>query len=240
MAWTKTERREKRGSNWFAWCVCTCGKEGWVVLLGGEPKSKSCNRCAVRENVRTHGMSGTPTYQSWFDAIRRCTDKRRSDFPLYGGRGIRVAPRWMRFENFFADMGIRPEGMTLDRIDNDGDYEPGNCRWATASEQARNTRISRHFMYGGQRLHVVAWSKKTNIPVNTILTRIDALGWDVDKALTEPVLAKGKRKSNNIWITHAGRTMLLTDWARETGIGYQTLRYRYVVACWPVERALVP
>lgn len=84
--------------------------------------------------------SRTPTYRSWAGMINRCTNPRQPNFERYGGRGITVCDRWRSFENFLADMGERPEGTTIDRKDNDGNYEPGNCRWATDIEQQANTR----------------------------------------------------------------------------------------------------
>lgn len=88
-----------------------------------------------------HGMARTPEYAAWHAMTQRCTDPRNPRYHAYGGRGIRICRRWMKFENFFADMGARPQGMTLERKNNDGDYTPSNCIWASYSVQNRNRRI---------------------------------------------------------------------------------------------------
>lgn len=128
-------------------CVCDCG--GTKVVAGSSLKSgctKSCG-CLNSETARkartSHGMFGAPEYNSWAAMIQRCTNEKEKRFADYGGRGIKVCARWLEsFENFYADMGERPEGMTLDRKENDGNYEPSNCRWATKLEQSSiNGRI---------------------------------------------------------------------------------------------------
>jgi hypothetical protein len=92
--------------------------------------------------LQDHGMHKTPTYRSWADMLNRCENPRHKSYKDYGGRGIKVCNRWTWFLNFLNDMGIKPEGKSLDRIDNDGNYEPSNCRWATPKEQSHNRRNS--------------------------------------------------------------------------------------------------
>jgi hypothetical protein len=113
-----------------------------------------------------HGMSQdgeyAQTYSSWRHMLRRCNNKRSIKYSDYGGRGIRVCDRWQGhhgFENFLVDMGKRPENMTLDRKDNNGNYEPGNCRWATREEQANNTRRNRYIEFRGEYKTLSEWAR---------------------------------------------------------------------------------
>jgi hypothetical protein len=124
---------------------CDCGTEKSVPFKNLGRGTNSCG-CLFTERLiarnTTHGHAGTGIYMSWSDMVGRCTRPTHKRWADYGGRGITVCERWREFKNFLADVGERPEGMTLDRIDNDRGYEPGNVRWADYSTQARNRRSS--------------------------------------------------------------------------------------------------
>lgn len=142
------ERRDT-GSQRKILCRCECGTETWVALsniVNGNTKSCGCyRRERTSEEKKTHGKTLTPTYVSWSHMIQRCTDPNHKYYSNYGGRGITIDPRWLTFENFYEDMGERPQGTSLDRENNDLGYFKDNCRWATRTEQANNRRPRRDY-----------------------------------------------------------------------------------------------
>lgn len=148
--WTVKQRAPNRNGKACWLCICACGKEKEVVgtsLTHGI--SKSC-RCVgtkiVNDFNRTHGMSKSPEHISWLGMKARCLNPKNPAYKNYGGRGITVDPSWVKsFENFFRDMGPCPENREIDRIDNDGNYEKSNCRWATLEQQAQNKRQPKRF-----------------------------------------------------------------------------------------------
>lgn len=135
----------------------------------------------------------TPGYTAWRDMIQRCKNPKLSNYHLYGGQGIKVCDKWLKFDNFLEDMGEKPSGMTLDRTNNDGNYEPGNCRWATPKEQSRNRRINKYIEWNGKRLVAIDWQQETGINNITISTRLKR-GWPVEQALTMPPFKPGDRR----------------------------------------------
>lgn len=168
-------------------CYCNpsfggCGNYSFVnsnALRVGATKSCGCfHRESSAARHTTHGFSRIgermPEYRSWESMLRRCCNPRDTFFSRYGARGISVCERWREsFENFIADMGRKPTTRhSLDRINNDGNYEPSNCRWATPKEQARNRRSSKIISVDGVSMTLVEWSERTGINPMTIAKRL--------------------------------------------------------------------
>lgn len=159
-------------------CRCDCGNTGIVAgqsLRTGASQSCGCRQreCPELQN-RTHGLSGTIEYTIWQGIKARCYNPAEPAYRNYGGRGITMCDRWRNsFENFLADMGLRPSLQhSIDRIDCNIGYSPDNCRWATAVEQANNTRKNRFVAHDGQNLTIAQWSRITGIQYHTLGVRV--------------------------------------------------------------------
>lgn len=172
-------------------CLCDCGNycqiEGTKLTQG---KTKSCG-CLSRERASignsTHGFSTHYLWSTYYHLLTRCYNPKDKSYDRYGARGITVCDRWREsFANFIADMGERPDGCSIDRIDNDGPYSPENCRWATISEQNSNTRQNHYLTYGGETMTIAQWGLRLGMSRQTIYSRL-RYGWSVERILTEPV-----------------------------------------------------
>lgn len=175
-------------------CKCDCGNEKIVLsdnLCRGVTKSCGCwnKEQKVRLNT-THGMSQMPIHSLWLKMIDRCLNPNNKAFNNYGGRGISVCERWLKFENFFEDMGNRPEGKSLERIDNQKGYSKENCCWATDTEQARNKRNNHLIEYMGHKKSIAEWAEILNIKYHTLFNRLCVYGFSIEIAMTMPVRGK--------------------------------------------------
>lgn len=171
-------------------CLCDCGSV--VIVAIRDMRSGNTRSCGcLRTELRTkHGFCGTPEYHIWADIVQRCENPKSPEFPNYGGRGIKICERWRQScGEFVADVGRRPTpNHSIDRFpNNDGNYEPGNCRWALIGEQNLNTRHCRIITYNGLSLPIREWERRLNMKLNTLNARINKLKWDVAKAITQPV-----------------------------------------------------
>lgn len=165
------------GTKLAAWrCRCDCGVE--KTMLGSTLRTGASGSCGCRNSngpPPKHGKTHTSIYNTWCAMLQRCRNKNSTAYHNYGGRGIKVCERWLTFENFLADMGERPSpGHTVDRKDNDGNYEPGNCHWATWREQANNTRRNRRFETPVGILSIFEIAKVARVGYQAIQLRIRA------------------------------------------------------------------
>jgi hypothetical protein len=166
-------------------CICDCGQEAIARasrLRNGEKRSCGCL-------ILKHGIcvGGFPRwYHIYLGMVSRCVNQKDRGFALYGGRGIRVCDRWLKSPaDFLADMGEPPDGLSIDRVDNDGPYSPENCRWATRVEQQNNRRCNRNITHQGKTQSLSEWAREIGLTNATLTKRLQS--WSVDRALTAPV-----------------------------------------------------
>ena len=210
-------------------CLCECGNMTTVARGDLRKSYGGTNSCGCGRKSQGGGH-GALEYTNWKEMKRRCYNPRYKEYHLYGGRGITICDRWRTsFVNFLADMGKRPfPEASIDRINNNGNYEPDNCRWATKLEQGQNTRKARMITYNGETLCLREWARRIGITHRTLSVRLKR-GWPLEKALTI-----GSTATSSM-LTHDGETLCVAEWARKTGIKEVTLRWR-VAQGWPEDR----
>lgn len=180
-------------------CLCECGNTSYVVggqLRSGHSRSCGClNREISSNHLKKHGQSesnnweSTAAYRSWSSMLQRCDNANNPHYSSYGGRGISVCNDWRDFRNFYRDMGDRPVGTTIDRIDPNGNYEPGNCRWADKKIQQNNLRNNVVINFNGKTQTLSYWADELGISKQCLDSRLRR-GWGVERALTKPVQKK--------------------------------------------------
>lgn len=171
----------------YATALCDCGKTVKVKTYNlSSGNTKSCGCFLDEERIKRklkHGMTYTRTYSIWCSILNRCHTKTATSWERYGGRGITVCDAWLKFENFFADMGECPDGLSIDRIDNALGYYKENCRWATSSEQARNKRTTRFVTYRGETKRVIEWAEIFGVPYRSLYYKLKHRNWDMEATL---------------------------------------------------------
>lgn len=189
----------ERSSGSVVWtCKCDCGNVT-NVLAGNLVRGNTASCGHLRGKNIIHGRTNTPEHVTWSSMLKRCTNPNDRGYSNYGGRGISVCDRWKTsFENFYADMGPRPSNVhSIDRRDNNGNYEPDNCHWATKDEQVNNKRTNYIVYYKDKRYTVSQLAKEFGIAYETLRGRLHA-GWSVERAVETPVGSANNNPST--WI----------------------------------------
>lgn len=184
-------------------CKCDCGNEKIIRghrLRQNITKSCGCLRKELsKQRKLTHGKARSRLYSVWIGMKQRCYDSNASNYYRYGGRGIRVCDEWlsefMTFSDWALENGYSPD-LTIDRMDNDGNYDPSNCRWATLEQQNNNKSNSRRINYAGKTLTLAQWSRQLNIDVVVLHQRLSHLGWSVNRAFSEPLHSEFSNKKD--------------------------------------------
>lgn len=229
----KLECIGRDGRKWIWRCDCgnqriaTAGDILKVVNRNGVPHCNSA--CRLRERAKTHGMSKTRFYRIWAGMRQRCQNPESPAYPYYGGRGIRVCDRWESFEAFHEDMAHSyAKGLTLERLDNDGDYCPENCEWATRKDQASNRRNNHYVEFECETITVSEASRRVGIEESSMRQRL-AEGRDI---MSPPKRAK-------VYETLEG-PMTIAEMANKVGVHPRTIRKRIYTYELPIERWLEP
>lgn len=202
-----------------AWlCRCDCGTEKTILgmhLRAGKPVDCGCGYVErQRASHVRHGMTDTPEWKSWKAMLDRCLNENHPSWEHYGGRGIKICKRWLTFENFYADMGSRPAGYSLDRIDNSRGYSPANCRWATDHEQQNNRRSNVHLTLDGKTKTLKEWATHFGVDYAVAKYR-HARGQPPSE-----IFAASSRKKYGRLIEFNGKSKTITQWAKHYRVPY--------------------
>ena len=171
-------------STWL--CKCDCGQK--KVVASNNLRQGGATGCGCFRIKHGHCKKGqtSKTYSVWSGIIQRCNNPNNKEYKNYGGRGIHICKRWLKFENFLEDMGEQPLRRQINRINNNLGYYKKNCEWTTAQKQARNKRNNRLLIFKGRTQCVSAWAKETKIHLQTFWRRVNS-GWSIEKILTTPI-----------------------------------------------------
>lgn len=188
---------ELRKGQTFWNCVCDCGTKRVVVGTSLSGRTVSCGcfpKEMIRNGIHSHGAASkhSPNYRThgiWRGMLSRCESAHGKNFKDYVQRGIKVCDEWKSFDNFLRDMGVAPDGLSIERIDNNGNYEPGNCRWATRKEQQNNTRSNRIVLLHGEKMTLTQVAERAGISRAVVAARL-ARGWSIERAIETPVRAR--------------------------------------------------
>lgn len=203
---------------------CDCGKiisESPSRILSGHKKSCGCRKS---KKLTSHGCHKDPFYHTWWSMMQRCYNPEHHNYNRYGGRGISVCEEWHAVKNFVAwahqTCTAANHQKTLDRIDNNKDYEPINCRWATPKQQSNNRRNTKYCSIDGVTKPLSEWCSEYNMPLSVVGSRIRVMGWDIQKALTTPV-NKSDERGQIVEINGIRKT--IKEWCIQYGISRNTV-----------------
>ena len=222
-------------------CVCDCGSVKNKILIHNlvKGKTKSCG-CLQKEMDHKahfkHGLKDTPTYRVWTGMHGRCFNKQNHAYKDYGGRGITVCEHWKHsFLNFLADMGEKPKGKSIDRIDNNGNYSPENCRWATPKEQSKNRRTNRVVEYNGNKILLIDLAERSGLGYSTLWNRIVNSNKPVERAADTPIRAINDNVNH---VEYNGKIVTIEELSKLTGVEHALLNNRIIHGGWSINSAI--
>lgn len=235
-------RAENKGKKTYWWCRCRCGTEKAVwaqsLVKGAILSCKCLNNEALGNRRRSHGLTRSPTYRAWQHMIERCEKPETKNYEDYGARGITVCSQWHKFNDFLYDMGVKPKGMELDRRDNNGNYEPGNCRWTTKIIQANNKRSNKFLTFSGKTQTIRQWEAELSIARGALWARHKRHpDWLIERLFFTPF----RKPKQHPTVTLRGRTQTIQQWARELHMTPQAIfNRRKTHPDWLAEQLLAP